>query len=137
MARMESPRDKTSTVSAQLSGQRLERLEDYIENHDVAKSEIIRRGIDAIVATDIDQDDGRVPPADDDLATAYEALRRLTSGGDQWIRQERACAHLSQRVNDYNKDTVYGGLLRPLDDLGYIDLAADAQGQSASVFVYP
>jgi hypothetical protein len=135
--RMESPRDKSTTVSAQLSGKRLEAFEDYIEEYDVAKSEVIRRGIDAIVDAEQSDHDGRMPPTDDDLATAYEALRRLTSGGGQWIRQERACTHLSQRVNDYDKNTVYGGLLRPLDDLGYIDLAADAQGQSASVFVYP
>lgn len=112
-------------------------LEEYIENHDVAKSEVIRRGIDAVTDGDDDPENGRVPPTDNDLATAYEALRRLTSGGEQWIRQERICAHLAPRVSDYNKDTVYGGLLRPLDDLGYITLATDAQGQSASVFVYP
>lgn len=133
---MQSPRDKSTTVSAQLSGKRLEHLEEYIDEHDVAKSEVIRRGIDAIVTSDDDQVDGRMPPSDDDLATAYDALLRLSNGGDGWVRQERACAHLSQRVSDYNKDTVYGGLLRPLAERGYVKLASDAQGRSAGVYVY-
>lgn len=137
MARMESPTDRTTTASAQLSGERLERLETYCEDHDLAKSEVIRRGIDAITDHNDDGDGGRVPPADNDLATAYKALRRLTDGGDGWVRQERACSHLAQRVNDYNKNTVYGGLLRPLAERNYLRLASDAQGRSSAVYVYP
>jgi len=134
MGRMESPTDRTTTVSAPLKGDRLERLEDYVDDRDVSKAEAIRRGIDAI--TDgVDLEDGRVPPDDDDLATAWRALRRLTDGGG-WVRQDRATSYLAQRVPDYDKGTVYGGLLRPLSQRGYIQTTADAQGQSAAVYVH-
>ena len=136
MARMESP-DRSTTVSAKVSGTRLEQLESYCDEHDIAKSEVIRRGIDAVVGQRTDDSAGRSAPTDDErLADAWRALRRLTNGGGEWVRQDRACAHLAQRISDYDKNTVYGGLLRPLSDRGYLRLAADAQGRSAAVFVY-
>ena len=134
MARMESP-NRTTTVSVQLGDDRLERLEDYCDSRELSKSEALRRGIDAVTG-EPEKVAGRVPPDDDDLATAWKALRRLTNGGGKWVRQDRCTSFLAQRVPDYDKRTVYGGLLKPLSKRGYIRLASDYEGLNQSVFVH-
>jgi len=135
MSRMESPDDRTTTASVPLSGARLERFEDYIEARDISKAEALRRGIDELTEDGVDDDrDGRAPPDDDELAKAYQALKRL-AGGSGWVRRDRATTYLSQRIPDYDKQTVYGGLIRPLRERAYLETMSDAQGRSSAVFV--
>lgn len=134
MSRMESP-NRTTTASVQLTDDRLERLEEYAEENDLSKSEVLRRGIDAVTESSVDDHDGRVPPAEDDLRKAYLALKRLSNGGEAWVREDRAARHLAQQVSNYSKETVYGGLLKPLSKRGYVRLSTDPTGHSSSVFV--
>ena len=133
MARMQSP-ERATTVSAKITGSRLDQLEEYCEDRGCAKSEVIRKGIDAVTG-EPEKISGRVPPTEDDLATAWKALLRLTNGGG-WVKQDRCLSYLAQRVPDYNKSTVYGGLLRPLSQRGYIRLAGDYEGLTQAVYVH-
>jgi hypothetical protein len=133
MGRMESPR-RTHTASVQLCDERHERLEEYIESTNKSKSDALRDAIDQL--TNQEPNTGRVPPADDHLATAYKSLRKLSQGGGRCVRHELAKSHLAQRVPDYTKQTVYGGLLRPLSKRGYLDIRSDAQGNPQAIFVY-
>ena len=132
MARMESP-ERTTTVSAKLTGERLEKLEEYCDERDVPKSEVIRRGLDTVLGNK-EKVGGRVPPAETDLAKAYKTLYRMSSGGG-WIRQDRALSILAQEVPGYNKNTSYG-LLRRLAKRSYLKLGSDAEGRNAAVYIY-
>lgn len=134
MSRMESP-TRTTTASVPLSDDRLNDLEAYCDTRDISKAEALRRGIDAITDRD-DDHEGRMPPTDDDLAKAWKALVRVTSGGGEWVRQDRAQTYLAQRIPDYDKSTVYGGLLRPLQQQGYVRLSADSQARFQAVYVH-
>jgi len=74
MGAMESPTDRTTTVSAPLSDERLERFERYIDERDISKAEAIRRGIDKLIDGP-DLESGRVPPSEEHLATAWRSVR--------------------------------------------------------------
>jgi len=77
---------------------------------------------------------GREEPDDDELATAWDVLKRLTNGGGGWLRTEQAKVMLAQKCG-VSKNLVYGTLLRPLSKRGYIKMQTDATGRQSGVFV--
>lgn len=78
--------------------------------------------------------EGREEPTEDELATAWKALKRLANGGDAWVRTGQAKTVLAQKCG-VSKDLVYGTILRPLGKRGYISMSTDATGQASGVFV--
>jgi len=132
MSRMESPDENYERVSVRLSGDRLDRFEEFLEEHDASKSAVVRRGIDAVTSGPVATEQGPpfAEPDEDRLARAYRKLYRNanTDGviGDDAAR--RVCAGGSE---GYSKAEVKTALLRPLHKRGYLRRMANIYGDAA------
>ena len=70
MVRMESPDENYERVSARLSGSRRERFNQHLDENDVSKSAVIRRGIDLVTNSAVEI--GRPSGETDEIPAAGE-----------------------------------------------------------------
>ena len=128
---MESPEENYQRISARLSGSRLEQFEAYLEEHDASKSDVIRKGIDAVVSRSND-DHGLplAPPSDDRLEHAYRRLCAVANknGIVRGDSARRVCAGGPESIS---KTEVPDLILRPLSRRGYVRRRANIYGGEA------
>ena len=131
MGRMESPEENYQRISARLSGSRLEQFEAYLEEHDASKSDVIRKGIDAVVSRSND-DHGLplAPPSDDRLEHAYRRLCAVANKNGI-VRGDSARRVCSGGPESIGKAEVPDLILRPLSRRGYVRRRANIYGGEA------
>jgi Arc/MetJ-type ribon-helix-helix transcriptional regulator len=124
--------DRMTRASVRVDEDLLDDFDDAVDESTLweSRSEAIRDLIKTVVDNpDVEESDGRVPPADDDLADAYEMLRSV-SVDDRWIPEERALGLLAQHQST-SKDMARQTIIVPLVDLGYLARSNDMRGYTA------
>jgi hypothetical protein len=124
---MESP-DRSTTVSAKVSGERLDRLETFCDEHDVPKSQVLRDGIDAVTNTVSSEFETPLqPPQDDRLAWGYRRLVDVAND-EGVVRDETAKRACSGGKHGLSKDEVISYIIKPLYRRNYIRKMSDLYG---------
>lgn len=124
--------EREKKVTVRVDQQLAEQYDDRCDSLSVSRSESIRQHMrEAVNAPD--EDGGRVPPEDDDLARAYEALLRVTGPGGGHIRDERAKQAISQAIG-IDKAAAWN-IVRRLRDRGYVGLSTDSTMRFTGVTV--
>jgi Arc/MetJ-type ribon-helix-helix transcriptional regulator len=124
--------DRMKRASVRIDEALLDDFDDAVDGSTrwESRSDAIRDFIETVVDNpDVEESDGRVPPADDDLADAYEMLRSVSVDG-RWIPEERALALLAQHQST-SKDMARQTLIVPLVELGYLGRSSDMRGYTA------
>ena len=132
MSRMESPEENYERVTVRLSGDRLDRFEEFLEAGDASKSDVVRKGIDAVVASDTHDERGPPfrPPTEDRLARGYRKLYR-NANADGVIGEEAARRVCSGGPDGLSKTEVKTSILKPLHRRNYLKRVANIYGDSA------
>ncbi|MWG34167.1 hypothetical protein [Halomarina oriensis] len=90
-----------------------------------SRAQSLREHMTATVEADTDDredEDGRQPPSDPELAEAWDHLKRLSRG--RHLRRSRACAYLAVRMQDMDADEAWR-LISLLRDRGYARFSTD------------
>lgn len=94
-----------------------------------SRSDAIRDFIETVVDDpDVEETDGRMPPADDDLAAAYETLCALTIDG--YVTEDRVLSVLAQEQG-MKKPVARQTLVIPLVKRGYAKRMSNVVGDTA------
>jgi hypothetical protein len=105
--------------------------EDVADAHDAvcdrdgkSRAQSLREHMTATVEADAgdDEDDGREPPQEPELADAWDRLKRLSRG--RHLRRSRACAYLAVRMQDVDAAEAWR-LITTLRERGYARLSTD------------
>jgi Arc/MetJ-type ribon-helix-helix transcriptional regulator len=94
-----------------------------------SRSDAIRDFIETVVDDpDVEETGGRVPPADDDLAAAYDVLCSLTIDG--YVTENRVLSVLAQE-HGMKKPVARQALVIPLVKRGYAKRMSNVVGDTA------
>lgn len=117
MARMESPgEDEQQRVSFRVPDDLLEEFDEAVE--DQSRSEVLRQMMRNYVDAP-GEDEGLIPPQDDDmLARAYKALARHSGGAAMPPDEAKSIVARSVGVP---KEAISRRVLTPLRDRGYVE----------------
>lgn len=91
----------------------------------------VRATVEADGATD-DDENGRVPPVEEELAEAWQKLKKLARGRS--LRKKRACAYLAVRMQDVDSEEAWR-MIADLRERGYVGTSTDAALSSTFVEV--
>lgn len=130
MARMESP-ERKERVSARIGGIRLEKFEKHIDETGESKSELIRKGIDAILSgTMVESTPPLHPPAENHLEYGYRQLFKAANA-DGYVKSDTAKRVCSGGPENIAKSEVYDLVLKKLLRRGYIKRTSNLYGDTA------
>jgi len=123
--------DKMRSPSVRVRADLLDDFDEAVEESGRwdSRSDAIRDFMQTVVDNpEIEETDGRVPPDDDDLATAYDVLCSLTLDG--YVTEDRVLTVLSQKQG-MQKDLVRQTLVIPLVKRGYAKRMSNVTGDTA------
>jgi len=123
--------EKMKSPSVRVREDLLDDFDDVVEESDRwnSRSEAIRDFMASVVDDpDVDDDDGRMPPVDDNLAEAYEVLCSLTMNG--FVTEDRVLSVLAQQQG-MKKAVARQTLVIPLVKSGYAERMSNVTGDTA------
>lgn len=123
--------DKMRSPSVRVRADLLDDFDESVEESGRwdSRSDAIRDFMQTVVDnSEIEETDGRVPPDDDDLASAYDVLCSLTLDG--YVTEDRVLTVLSQKQG-MQKDLVRQTLVIPLVKRGYAKRLSNVTGDTA------
>ena len=90
-----------------------------------SRAQSLRDHVRATVEADATDDDesGRHPPDEEDLADAWLHLKKLARG--RYLRKNRACAYLAVRMQDIDSAEAWR-IISDLRERGYVGTSTDA-----------